>query len=129
MSSKLNNSTSKTKANNPTNKSTNSFKSAVDNNKINVMPSQKNMIQKESLVLQIEKKLYTYQQEKDQVIFLFYFIIFQVSSEFSKLPEFPKMKVQILKKKELELKMTNLGKLINNQKIELRELNAHNNNY
>jgi hypothetical protein len=39
------------------------------------------------------------------------------------------MKVQILKKKELELKMTELTKLINNQKIELRELNAHTRDY
>jgi len=34
---------------------------------INVLPSQKNMLKKESLILSIETKLYTIQQEKDKV--------------------------------------------------------------
>ena len=52
-----------------------------------------------------------------------------MSSDFSKLPEFPKMKVQILKKKELELKITDITKQVNGYKAELRELNAHTRDY
>jgi len=52
-----------------------------------------------------------------------------LSSDFSKLPEFPKMKVQILKKKELELKITDITKQVNGYKAELRELNAHTRDY
>jgi len=45
------------------------------------------------------------------------------------LPEFPKMKVQILKKKELDIQIIDLTKQINNYKAELRELNAHTRDY
>lgn len=39
------------------------------------------------------------------------------------------MKVQILKKKELDLKISDLIKQINSHKAELRELNAHTRDY
>lgn len=39
----------------------------LPDNKINVLPSQKNILQKESIILSIETKLYTLQQEKDKV--------------------------------------------------------------
>ncbi len=45
------------------------------------------------------------------------------------MPEFPKMKVQILKKKELEIQISDLTKHINGYKAELRELNAHTRDY
>jgi hypothetical protein len=45
------------------------------------------------------------------------------------MPEFPKQKVQILKKKNFELSINDYNTQINALKVELRELNAINRNY
>jgi hypothetical protein len=85
---------------------------------INILPSQKDIIKKESRILDIETKLYTLQQEREKI-----------SSELSRLPEFPKQKAQILKKKNFELSIQDFNAQINALKGELRELNAINRDY
>jgi hypothetical protein len=45
------------------------------------------------------------------------------------MPEFPKQKAQILKKKNHELTISDYNQQINTLKAELRELNALNRNY
>jgi hypothetical protein len=47
----------------------------------------------------------------------------------TKLPEFPKTKLQIIKKKNVELDISNYNQEINKLKVELRELNALNRDY
>ena len=73
--------------------------------------SQMEIIEKEKQVNEIETEMLNYQQEKNKYI-----------DELSKLPEHPKHKSIILKKKNLELVIENINVKINNYKKELREL-------
>lgn len=57
----------------------------------NVLPSQKNMLQKENIILSIETKLYTLHQEKDKVyINLFKFNFFSYHQNFQNYQSFLK---------------------------------------
>ena len=81
-------------------------------NTMNIFPCQKEQVKKESLILEIESKLYKLQRERDKL-----------NDELFKLPEFPKKKIEINQRRELELKIEKYNKEINEQKLKLRELN------
>ena len=89
-----------------------------DNNKIDkhntmiIVPCQKEQVKKESLILEIESELYKLQRERDKL-----------NDDLFKLPEFPKKKIEINQRRELELKIEKYNKEINDQKVKLRELN------
>ena len=85
---------------------------------INILPSQKNIVERENKILEIETRLYTLQQEREKI-----------RSEYNKLPEFPKTKAIILKKRDLELSINELTQDITKMKIELKSLNALNKDY
>ena len=70
------------------------------------------MSKKESLILEIESELYKLQRERDKL-----------NDDLFKLPEFPKKKIEINQRRELELKIEKYNKEINEQKVKLRELN------
>ncbi len=52
-----------------------------------------------------------------------------MQNELSRMPEHPKQKAQILKKKDQELAISDYNQKINKIKVELRELNALNRDY
>ena len=81
-------------------------------NTMNIFPCQKEQVKKESLIVEIESKLYKLQRERDKL-----------NDELFKLPEFPKKKIEINQRRELELKIEQYNKNINDQKTKLRELN------
>ncbi len=85
---------------------------------INILPSQKNIVERENKILELETRLYTLQQEREKI-----------RCEYNKLPEFPKNKGIILKKRDLELSINELTQNITKLKIELKSLNALNKDY
>ena len=91
-------------------------------NSLNILPSQLNVIKNENKVLDCENKLLKVQKERDQVIDY----LSQIQIELEKLPEFPKTKVQILKKKNLEVNITDYNKEILKMRLDIKELNALN---
>jgi predicted nucleic acid-binding Zn-ribbon protein len=92
--------------------------SRKSDNQINILPSQKSIVEKENKILEIETYLYTFQQEREKI-----------RSDFNKMPEFPKNKAIILKKKDLELSINELTQNITKLKVELKSLNALNRDY
>ncbi len=89
----------------------NYYNDSVTNN-LNILPSQVNNIKYENRVLEIENKLMKVQKDRDQI---------QV--EIEKMPEFPKTKVQILKKKNLEASIGEFNKEIAKLKLDLKDIN------
>ncbi len=89
----------------------NYYNDSVTNN-LNILPSQVNNIKYENRVLEIENKLMKAQKDRDQI---------QV--EIEKMPEFPKTKVQILKKKNLEATIGEFNKEIAKLKLDLKDIN------
>ena len=77
-----------------------------------IFPSQKEQILKESKILEIETALYKLQKERDKL-----------NDDLSKIPEFPKKKDQINKRRSLELVIDDYNSKINKHKQKLRELN------
>ena len=68
----------------------------------------------ENKVLEMENKLIKVQKERDSI-----------QIELEKMPEFPKTKVQILKKKNLEANMGEFIKEITNLKQDLKEFHTN----
>jgi len=87
-------------------------------NDMSMLPSQKVGQEREFKVREVEVKLCEAQKEKDRI-----------DSELGKIPEFPKTKIQINKKRELELNYKEIIKEVSKQKHALRELNAVNRDY
>lgn len=83
-------------------------------NTMNMFPCEKEHIKKESLILEIESELLKLQREKNKL-----------NDDLNKLPEFPKKKIEINQRRELELKIERYEKNINDQKTKLRELNKN----
>lgn len=79
---------------------------------MDIFPSQKEQILKESKILEIETALYKLQKERDKL-----------NDDLSKIPEFPKKKEQINKRRSLELVIDDYNSKINKHKQKLRELN------
>lgn len=79
---------------------------------MDIFPSQKEQILKESKILEIETALYKLQKERDKL-----------NDDLSKIPEFPKKKDQINKRRSLELLINEYNSKINKHKQNLRELN------
>ena len=79
---------------------------------MDIFPSQKEQILKESKILEIETALYKLQKERDKL-----------NDDLSKIPEFPKKKDQINKRRSLELVIDDYNSKINKHKQKLRELN------
>lgn len=77
-----------------------------------IFPSQKEEVLKESKILEIETELYKLQKERDKL-----------NDDLSKIPEFPKQKAQINKRRGLEIEIEEFNKKINYHKKKLRELN------
>ena len=80
-------------------------------NSMNILPSQMNNMKNENKLLDIENKLLKVQKERDFI-----------QIEIEKLPEFPKTKVQILKKKNLEANIGEFNKEISKLKLDLKEI-------
>jgi hypothetical protein len=81
-------------------------------NDLGVLPSQMKNIKNESKVFEFESKIMKVQKERDQI-----------QIELEKMPEFPKTKVQILKKKNLEANMNEFNKEISKLKQDLKDIN------
>ena len=79
---------------------------------MDIFPSQKEQIMKESKILEIETALYKLQKERDKL-----------NDDLSKIPEFPKKQAQINKRRSLELSIEEFNSKINFHKQKLRELN------
>ena len=87
----------------------------IDKDKtMNMFPCEKDHIKKESLILEIENELLKLQREKNKL-----------NDDLNKLPEFPKKKIEINQRRELELKLEQYEKNINDQKTKLRELHKN----
>jgi hypothetical protein len=100
-----------TNSNVNTNNKKNYYNESVTNN-LNILPSQVNNIKYENRVLEIENKIVKVQKERDQI-----------QIEIEKMPEFPKTKVQILKKKNLEASIGEFNKEITKLKLDLKDIN------
>ena len=78
-----------------------------------IFPSQREQLMKESKILEIESALYKLQKERDKL-----------NDDLSKIPEFPKQKIQINKRRSLEYAIEEYNTKINTHKQKLRELNG-----
>ena len=78
-----------------------------------IFPSQREQLMKESKILEIESALYKLQKERDKL-----------NDDLSKIPEFPKQKMQINKRRSLEYAIEEYNTKINTHKQKLRELNG-----
>ena len=78
-----------------------------------IFPSQREQLMKESKILEIESALYKLQKERDKL-----------NDDLSKIPEFPKQKIQINKRRSLEYAIEEYNTKINTHKQRLRELNG-----
>lgn len=81
-------------------------------NDLGVLPSQMKTVKNENKILETENKIVKMQKEREQI-----------QAELEKMPEFPKTKVQILKKKDLEATISTYSKEIARMKQDLKEMN------
>lgn len=84
----------------------------------NILPSQKGNLEREKKIRAVEVQLYSMNRERDLM-----------QAELNRLPQHPKKREQIVKRKELEDKIDSYSKDLAKLKQELRELNAINRDY